>query len=295
MKSTEIVIAGKKKDLGGFSVSRLLPTIQKRSVGPFIFLDHMGPILISQKHKLDVRPHPHIGLSTVTYLFSGSGFHRDSIGSQQIITPGDINWMTAGRGIVHSERTPKEILVSGETSTLHGIQFWVGLPKDLEETDPSFTHYPTKDLPEFTIQGLLECKLLMGEFLNYTSPVKASSRIFFADFKCLTDATASLRFAEKEMAIMCINGQLEVNEQTVPPDSLIVLDTSDLTVLKFTNDTRFIAIGGTPFPEPRYMWWNFVSSRKERIRQAAEDWKNQSMGKVPTETEFIPLPNDPLP
>ena len=295
MNSAEIVIAGNKKDLGGFSVSRLLPTIQKRSVGPFIFLDHMGPMLLSQKNKLDVRPHPHIGLSTVTYLFSGAGLHRDSIGSEQIIQPGDINWMTAGRGIVHSERTPQELLASPTETYIHGMQFWVGLPTDLEETDPSFNHYPKKDLPEFTIQGNLQCKLLMGDFLNYSSPVKASSRIFFADFEALTDATESIRFAEKEMAIMCIEGQLTVNDQIVNADSMIVLDTAGVTYLKFKKGTRFIAIGGEPFPEPRYIWWNFASSRKERIRAAAEDWKNQSMGKVPTETDFIPLPNDPLP
>ena len=255
----------------------------------------MGPILVSQKHKLDVRPHPHIGLSTVTYLFSGAGLHRDSIGSEQIIVPGDINWMTAGHGIVHSERTPQSILESFDETYLHGIQFWVGLPKDQEETNPSFNHYSSKDLPEFTVQGNLQCKLLMGEFLNYTSPVKASSRIFFVDFHALADATESLRFAEKEIAIMCIQGELKVNEQVVAPDSMIVLDTKNVSALIFTKGTRFIALGGEPFPEPRYMWWNFVSSRKERIRQAAEDWKNQSMGKVPTETEFIPLPNDPLP
>ena len=162
MATTEIIIAGKKKDLGGFFVSRLLPTTQKRNVGPFIFLDHMGPIQLSEKNKMDVRPHPHIGLSTVTYLFSGIGLHRDSIGSEQIIHPGDINWMTAGRGIVHSERTPQDVLDRAEQIYLHGIQFWVGLPVHLEETDPAFNHYPSKDLPEFTIQGNLKCKLFNG-------------------------------------------------------------------------------------------------------------------------------------
>lgn len=295
MSSNEVIVVGKKKDLGGFSVSRLLPTVQKRFVGPFIFLDHMGPVLLSHDHKMDVRPHPHIGLSTVTYLFSGIGLHRDSIGSEQIIRPGDINWMTAGRGIVHSERTPKEALESSQHTYLHGVQFWVGLPLQLEETDPAFNHYPSKDLPEFSIHGNLHCKLLLGDFLNYKSPVKASSRIFFVDFQSVTTATESVRFTEREMSIMCIEGDLEVNSQKIAPDSMIILDTSKMTTLRFSKGARFIAIGGEPFPEPRYMWWNLVSSRKDRIRQAAEDWKNQTMGKVPTETEFIPLPNDPLP
>lgn len=255
----------------------------------------MGPILLSEKHKMDVRPHPHIGLSTVTYLFSGIGLHRDSIGSEQIIEPGDINWMTAGRGIVHSERTPEGVLDQPSEIFLHGIQFWVGLPTHLEETEPSFSHYPSKSLPEFALHGKLHCKLLMGDFLSYKSPVKSSSRILFLDFQALTDASDSLQFSESETAIMCISGDLEVNSQKIPSDSMIILDTSIATSLNFRKGTRFIVIGGEPFPEPRYMWWNLVSSRKERIRQAAEDWKNQTMGKVPSETEFIPLPNDPLP
>lgn len=295
MSSKEFVVTGKKKDLGGFSVSRLLPTVQKRFIGPFIFLDHMGPMQVDQKHKLDVRPHPHIGLATVTYLFSGVGLHRDSIGSKQLIQPGDINWMTAGRGIVHSERTPQDVLENLNDQEIHGVQIWVGLPKSQEEIAPSFFHYAKKDLPEFTLQGQLDCKLLLGGFSNYQSHVKTFSKILFVDFVAATSETQTIRFNEEEMAIVCISGELEVNSQIVPPDSMIVLDTDQMTTLKFSEKTRFIAIGGEPFPEPRYMWWNFVSSEKQKIREAADDWKNQKMGLVPGETEFIPLPTDPLP
>ena len=295
MDSKEFVVAGKKKDLGGFSVSRLLPTVQKRSIGPFIFLDHMGPMQVTQNHKLDVRPHPHIGLATVTYLFSGVGLHRDSIGSKQLIEPGDINWMTAGRGIVHSERTPQDVLENLDNQEIHGIQIWVGLPKSQEETAPTFFHHSKKDLPEFSLQGQLNCKLLLGDFNNYQSPVKTFSKILLVDFVATAAETQTIRFNEEEMAILCIKGELEVNSLPVPADSMIVLDTDQITTLKFSEKTRFIAIGGDPFPEPRYMWWNFVSSEKQRIREAADDWKNQKMGKVPDESEFIPLPNDSLP
>jgi redox-sensitive bicupin YhaK (pirin superfamily) len=295
MSSNEFVIAGKKKDLGGFSVSRLLPTVQKRSIGPFIFLDQMGPMPVTKKHKLDVRPHPHIGLATVTYLFSGVGLHRDSLGSKQLIQPGDINWMTAGRGIVHSERTPPEVFENQEHQIIHGIQIWVGLPKSKEEIEPSFFHYPKNDLPDFFLEEKLNCKVLLGAFLDHQSPVKSFSKMLFVDFSAATAASHSIRFNEQEMAIMCIDGELEVNSQSVPPDSMIVLDPEQTTNLKFRENARFIAFGGDPFPEPRYMWWNFVSSEKQRIRDAAENWKNQKMGKVDEESEFIPLPTESLP
>ena len=293
--NTNLIIHGRSRDLGGFSVHRSLPSAQKRAVGPFVFLDHMGPLLVDDTHHLNVRPHPHIGLSTVTYLFEGRGHHRDSLGSNQVIVPGDLNWMTAGSGIVHSERTPEGEISPSAPKHIHGVQIWVGLPAADEECAPSFAHWPSAKLPDFKASAAMAGKVLIGKYQDYTSPVKASSRMLFMDLDVKADTRETLSFDEKEIALFVVKGTATINGEALLADDLIVVADPRNVDLQAAAGTRLVVIGGEPFPEPRYMWWNFVSSRKERIHQAADEWKNQKFAKVLGETEFIPLPNDPLP
>jgi len=295
MLEQDILISGKKKDLGGFTVSRTLPNIKRRHVGPFVFLDHMGPLQVDQEHLMSVRPHPHIGLSTVTYLFSGRGLHRDSLGSKQIISPGDLNWMTAGKGIVHSERTPSEDITANPKKTMHGIQIWVALPTDQEECEPNFIHYPKENLPKFTLSEDLSGKLLIGRHGNTVSPVKTYSPTFFADITVENPVYKTISISEEEIGVFLLEGEATINEQTLSPDDLFLIAKPNEIKIKASQNTRLIFIGGKEFPEPRYIWWNFVSSRRERIREAAEQWQNQALGTVADETDFIPLPSDPLP
>ena len=295
MLEQDILINGKKKDLGGFVVSRTLPNVKRRHVGPFVFLDHMGPLQVDNEHLMSVRPHPHIGLSTVTYLFSGRGLHRDSLGSKQVISPGDLNWMTAGRGIVHSERTPAEDLIANPKKTMHGIQIWVALPVDQEECEPNFMHYPKEDLPKFALSENLSGKLLIGSHGNTTSPVKCYSRTFFADITVEKDVDKTVSIAEEEIGVFLLEGTATINGHELSTDDLLLVAKPNEMKIKASQNTRLIFIGGKEFTEPRYIWWNFVSSRKERIREAADQWKNQLLGQVAEENDFIPLPNDPLP
>ena len=295
MLEQDILISGKKKDLGGFIVSRTLPNVKRRHVGPFVFLDHMGPLQVDHEHLMSVRPHPHIGLSTVTYLFSGRGLHRDSLGSKQIISPGDLNWMTAGRGIVHSERTPAEDISANPKKTMHGIQIWVALPTDQEECEPNFMHYPKDSLPQFTLCEGLSGKLLIGKHENMISPVKTYSPTFFADITVENSVNKTISIAEEELGVFLLEGEATVNEQTLAKDDLLLIANPKQIKIQASQNSRLIFIGGKEFSEPRYIWWNFVSSRRERIRVAAEQWKNQLLGKVAEEDDFIPLPNDPLP
>lgn len=291
----DIVIKGRKRDLGGFSVVRSLPAASRRFVGPFIFLDHMGPMSVTEKQKLDVRPHPHIGLSTVTYLFEGQGFHRDSLGSSQIIRPGELNWMTAGKGIVHSERTPQEVLDADEEQRIHGIQIWVALPKEFEKIEPSFTHYSADQLPQWDVCPGFSGKVLIGEHANLKSPVKTFSKMFFAELRTSSDVSTTLSIDEKELAIFLVEGRATVNSLELEQDDLIVVSDPQQVSLEVSAGTKLALIGGEPLPEKRYIWWNLVASEKEDIHQAAKLWEQQAMGQVPGESEFIPLPSDPLP
>lgn len=295
MLEHDILISGKKKDLGGFMVSRTLPNIKRRHVGPFVFLDHMGPLQVDHEHLMSVRPHPHIGLSTVTYLFSGRGYHRDSLGSKQIISPGDLNWMTAGRGIVHSERTPVEDLSAHPKPTLHGIQIWVALPTDQEECEPNFTHYEKETLPKFTLAENLTGKLLIGSHGGTTSPVKTYSPTFFADITVENSVNNMISISEEEIGVFLLEGEATINDQELTTDDLLLVAKPEQIKIKASKGTRLIFIGGTTFSEPRYIWWNFVSSRRERIREAAGQWEKQLFGTVAEESDFIPLPSDPLP
>lgn len=291
----DLIIPGRKKDLGGFAVHRTIPAAGKRQVGPFVFLDHMGPMNVDTKHLLDVRPHPHIGLATVTYLFSGRGHHRDTLGSSQVILPGDINLMTAGRGIAHSERTPQEDRVDDSGVVFHGVQLWVALPVADEECDPSFAHFSEQQLPSIFLTESSKGKLLIGCHGGINSPVMMRSETLFMDIQASATGEGKVHFEAEEVGLFLVKGECTINGQILKPEDLIVLSDSKNVTIKHSADARIVVIGGEKYPEPRYIWWNFVSSRKERIREAARAWERQEFGKVPSEVDFIPLPKDPLP
>lgn len=288
--SIDYVVPGKQKDLGGFQVHRLLPTAQKRQVGPFVFLDHMGPLQVNDQLKLNVRPHPHIGLATVTYLFEGQAFHRDSLGSQQLLKPGAINLMVAGRGIAHSERTPHEVVV--DIKRQHGVQIWLGLPREFEDSEPAFYHHGSEELPELDVGESTRLRVLMGEILGVHSPVKTFSKTLFLDFQSQKQDSFQINFECAEVAIYLIEGELTINAQSAELHHLYIARHGETVKFGSAPGTRFIVLGGTPFPEKRHMWWNFVSSDPSKIREAAEKWKAQAFPPVPGDNEFIPLPDD---
>ncbi|OFZ30443.1 MAG: hypothetical protein A2622_08550 [Bdellovibrionales bacterium RIFCSPHIGHO2_01_FULL_40_29] len=294
-KNGELIIHSRERDLGGFNVHRVLPYIKKRAIGPFVFLDHMGPMKIDETHVLDVRPHPHIGLATVTYLFEGRGFHRDSIGSKQLIEPGDLNWMTAGRGIVHSERTPTEDRDPNLKKSVHGVQIWVGLPKEHEECEPNFTNWQKDKFPSQSLSEGFTAKLLLGEFQEKASPVPTLWRTLYLDCECKANSNYEFSFGEEEIGFLIVAGSCEIDGHDLKVDDLILVGDPAQVSIKAKTDARVLVIGGKPFPEERFIWWNFVSSSKERIHKAADDWKNNRIGQIEGETEFTPLPETPLP
>jgi redox-sensitive bicupin YhaK (pirin superfamily) len=282
------LLKGHEKDLGGgFVVRRYLPSAVKQAVGPFIFFDHFGPVEVPADADHDVRPHPHIGLATVTYLFEGAMDHRDSLGTYQRIEPGAINWMTAGRGIVHSERTPKDLV--GVPHRTHGLQLWAALPAAHEETEPGFCHTPSSAIPELTVGGA-DIRILIGTAFGQTSPVQTYSQTLYLDVALKAGAELALSDLPAEAAIYPISGALEVDGAALALHNMALLDSADTRRVKATSDARFVVIGGEPLDGHRYMFWNFVSSRKERVVQAGEDWEAQRFPQVPGETERIPLP-----
>jgi redox-sensitive bicupin YhaK (pirin superfamily) len=286
--SVALKLTGHHKDLGGgFMVRRLLPSAQQQSVGPFIFFDHFGPVTEQPETNHDVRPHPHIGLATVTYLFEGAMMHRDSLGSAQRIEPGAINWMTAGRGIVHSERAPEDL--RGTAYVNHGLQLWAALPKEFEETAPGFSHTPAETIPTATVDGAA-VRILIGEAFGKTSPVKTFSKTLYLDVALTAGAPFTLPPLAEQMALYAVDGDLLVDGEPLPMHTLATLSPGSAVQLSANVPTRLVVIGGDALDAHRFMWWNFVSSRKERIVQAGEDWTAQTMGQVPGETEFIPLP-----
>ena len=286
------ILKSHEKDLGGgFVVRRLLPSSVKQTVGPFIFFDHFGPIDVAPDANHDVRPHPHIGLATVTYLFEGAMDHRDSIGSYQRIEPGAINWMTAGRGIVHSERTPSDL--AGQPHRTHGLQLWAALPKANEEDEPSFTHTPQADIPVVTLDGAV-VKVLIGTAFGRTSPVRTYMQTVYLDVALQADQTLRLDGLPAEAAIYPISGTVLVDGVALAPHTMALLESNAVPVITAgTGPAQFVVIGGEPLDGPRFIFWNFVSSSRERLAQAGEDWSAQRMGQVPGETEFIPLPKAP--
>ena len=281
------MLAGHQKDLGGgFLVRRLLPAAARRSVGPFIFFDHFGPSREEPGVNHDVRPHPHIGLATVTYLFEGAMLHQDSIGSHQLIEPGAIIWMTAGRGIVHSERRPESL--RDTTYVNHGLQLWVALPREAEEAEPSFEHTPAAAIPELQLGGAT-VRVLVGEAFGQRSPVHTLAPTLYLDIQLPAGDRFELPPLAPEMALYVVQGELLLDEHAVPTQQMVVLGSESVS-LSASAVTRVVVIGGAPLDGPRHIWWNFVSSRRERIAQAADDWQAQRLGQVPGESEFIPLP-----
>ncbi|CAN5741970.1 pirin family protein [soil metagenome] len=278
-----------QKDLGGgFVVRRLLPSSLRQAVGPFVFFDHFGPITAHPGDNHDVRPHPHIGLSTVTYLFEGAMMHRDSTGVVQRIEPGAINLMTAGRGIVHSERTPKDLL--GHDHRSHGLQLWLAVPAEHEEDAPGFQHVPGNEIPATEIDGVL-VRVLIGEAFGFASPVCTLSPTLYLDlnFPLATGATLGIPAVAEERALYSTDHDFELDGELVPAFTMVVLEPGHEPVLKAPRGGRIVLIGGAPLGH-RFMVWNFVSSRKERIVEAQNDWEAQRFERVPGETEFIPLP-----
>ena len=283
-----LLIEPRLHDLGdGFNVRRLLPFRLRRHVGPFVFFDHMGPAALAPGRGLDVRPHPHIGLATVTYLYEGAIAHRDSLGSEQVIRPGDVNWMTAGRGIVHSERTPAPERAAGHR--VHGIQTWVALPREHEEVEPGFFHHPGATLPQAE-RGGVRLRVIAGTAFGLESPVRVYAPTLYVDLEFLRDDTFVLPPEHVERAIYLVEGEAQVDGTPLPATHMQVLAPGDDVEIAARAGSRVLLCGGAPLDGERTIWWNFVSSSKERIERAKADWLAQRIGQVPGETEFIPLP-----
>lgn len=281
------VIVPRARDLGDFTVRRVLPSGRQQMVGPFIFFDHMGPATFAVSEGMDVRPHPHIGLATVTYLFNGSILHRDSLGSEQLIVPGAINWMLAGKGIVHSERTPYAMRAQAEE--VEGLQLWVALPTDLEETEPAFTHYAAQAIPEKRDAGVYS-RVLAGQYAGLTSPVQTQSPLFYVEVRLDAQAHTVIESNYTERAIYIVSGKLVIDEQEYDAAQMLVLAPGEEIPVTALTDSHFVVLGGEPLDGARHVWWNFVSSRLERIEQAKQDWREKRFPCVPGETEWIPLP-----
>ncbi|HTV79236.1 MAG TPA: pirin family protein [Steroidobacteraceae bacterium] len=283
-------LPGHEKDLGGgLRVSRLLPSFGRRTIGPFVFMDHFGPLIVAPQMNIDVRPHPHIGLATVTYLFDGAIMHRDSLGSAQRIAPGAINWMSAGGGIVHSERTPEDL--RAVSHALHGLQLWVGLPQALEESAPRFTHASAEELAAFPMESA-EIRVLVGEAFGHASPVEAASPTLFLSLRLRARKPFRLPVLAAEMAVYPVEHDIRVEGTALGVHTLGVLPNTQGHRLDCAEDCTVVVIGGAPLEGPRFLLWNFVSSSKARLRQAAEDWQEQRMPTVAGDPERIPLPRN---
>jgi redox-sensitive bicupin YhaK (pirin superfamily) len=286
--SIAFTITGHEKDLGGgFKVLRLLPSAQRQSVGPFLFFDHFGPVTVQPEDNFDVRPHPHIGLATVSFLFEGAMEHKDSLGSVQVIHPGAINWMTAGRGIVHSERRPAAL--RSQVHTNHGIQLWAALPPEHEETDPTFVHTPQAAIPQVKVDDA-EIGILIGAAFGAISPVAVLMPTLYLDIRFAAAGSLELPPVADELAVYPIDREIHIDDVAVPARTLAVLAPRQPVRIRADGPARIVAIGGAALTQHRHMWWNFVSSRKERIDQASADWRAQRMGTIASDPEFIQLP-----
>jgi len=283
-----LVLRSRDRDLGGFSVRRVLPAIERRLVGPFVFWDHMGPATFEPAHGLDVRPHPHIGLATVTYLFEGEIVHKDTLGSDQSIQPGAVNWMVAGRGIAHSERTSPRARREG--SRVHGIQSWVALPLDLEETAPSFEHHPAGSIPEATLDGV-RLRVLAGAAYGLKAPARILSPTFYVEAELSAAMRIALPQEYEERAAYVVEGAVVADGRTIHAGEMVVAAPGIDCVILGEQRSRVMLLGGARLDGPRHVWWNFVSSSEERIEQARRDWKEGRFGKIAgDDVEFIPLP-----
>ncbi|TPL22818.1 MULTISPECIES: pirin family protein [unclassified Mesorhizobium] len=284
----ELMVIPNAKDIGGFQVRRALPTAKRRLVGPFIFFDRMGPAILRAGQALDVRPHPHIGLSTVTYLFDGRIRHRDSLGTEMVIEPGDVNLMTAGRGIVHSERTPEEL--RGAPMSISGLQTWLALPDGKEDVAPVFENTAVARLPDIDAEGV-SGRIVIGDFQGLRSPVRADSETLYADLRLAPGASVKIPADAEERAIYTLEGEVSISGDVFPAERLLVFRPGDEIVVSSQAGAHFMLFGGASLGSKRYIWWNFVSSSKERIEQAKQEWKTGRFDIVPgDEEEFIPLP-----
>ncbi|MEL7114703.1 MAG: pirin family protein [Pseudomonadota bacterium] len=290
VNAVETLIVPRAVDLGEMTVRRALPSVKRQMVGPFIFFDQMGPAEFLTNEGIDVRPHPHINLSTLTYLFEGQILHRDSLGTEIAIEPGAVNWMSAGRGIVHSERTREDKKASGQR--LFGLQTWMALPLDKEESDPKFAHHRATDLPIIVAEGI-SARLITGEAFGARSPLIAASETLYADIQLAEGATAPIDPITEERALYTISGTIEIAGDQFEPGQLLILKPGDRITVHAKSKARVMLFGGAPMEGPRYIWWNFVSSRLERIEQAKEEWARGRFETVPgDEEEFIPLPEN---
>jgi len=289
MSAVARVIEGRRRDLGGFSVRRLLPAPRMQTVGPFIFFDHMGPAVFSAGGGVDVRPHPHIGLATVTYLYDGAFMHRDSLGTAQVIRPGDVNWMVAGRGIVHSERTPPELRGVDGGARAHGIQTWVALPREHEAAEPSFAHHPAASLPEIRGRGCV-LRVIAGEAWGRRAPARVFSPTLYVDATFETAGSLEIPAEHLERAAYVAEGEVEIEGQRYSPGQMVVFEPGGAALIVAVAAARLMLLGGAPLDGPRELWWNFVASSRERIEQAKADWREQRFAPVPGDPERMPLP-----
>lgn len=289
MSDSALVIPPRLHDLGdGFVVRRLLPFRLRRHVGPFVFFDHFGPVDLAPGRGMDVRPHPHIGLATVTYLYEGAIGHRDSLGSDQVIRPGDVNWMTAGRGIVHSERTPSPERSAGHR--LHGVQTWLALPLASEDADPEFHHHAAASLPEDERDGV-RLRVIAGDAFGMESPVRVYSPTLYVDARFESGRRFAFDSEHAERAVYPIDGEILLNGEPMEPHAMHVLAPGATVELSARTAARALLLGGAPLDGERLLWWNFVASSAGRIERAKADWAAQRFGRVPGDTEFIPLPD----
>lgn len=290
MSNINLIIEERPADIGNFLVGRLLPFRGKRMVGPFIFIDHMGPAALSDHENMDVGPHPHIGLSTLTYLFEGSIMHRDSLGTAIEIKPGQVNWMTGGKGIVHSERTPEYLRHTDKF--LHGLQIWVALPKELEQMEPSFHHSNEEDLPAWS-EGDIHYKLVAGEAFGKKSPVPVYSPLFMLEIKNQGDTNQLISLGDAlhgEAGMYILQGGVETDSEVHEPKRILVAKDTKLCSFTMQPHTTVYIFGGEPFPEERFIYWNFVATSQELIEDAKQRWTDQTFPKIEGETGFVPLP-----
>jgi hypothetical protein len=284
--SSVLTLKARDRNIGPFQVRRLLPAAQRQAVGPFLFFDHFGPLELARPADIDVRPHPHIGLSTVTYLFEGAMVHRDSVGAVQGIEPGAVNWMTAGRGIVHSERAPE---AASPPLRTHGLQLWTGLPRAREEAEPSFAHTPASQIPSLAL-GSAHVRVLVGRAWGAESPVATVMETLYLDIALPANGELAIPPLAAERALYGVDNPFEIDGTACEPYAMAVLEAGATVRVRAAAPARMVLIGGEPLDGHRFIWWNFVSSRKERIAEASDLWAKQQMGRIPGESEWIPLP-----
>lgn len=289
MSNVSLIIEERSANIGNFKVGRLLPFREKRMVGPFAFIDHMGPEEMSANENMDIPPHPHIGLSTLTFLFEGSVMHKDSLGTEVEIKPGQVNWMTAGKGIVHSERTPQYL--RGTEKKMHGLQIWIALPKNLEDMEPNFFHADETEIPAWEHDGI-SYKLIAGETMGRKSPVPVYSPLYYLELKSKERQTVSIgKDLFGESALYILEGSISSEGNTYAPKHILIANNSSLCEFEMEANTTIYIFGGEPFAEERFIYWNFVASSRERIEEAKKQWLDQAFPPVPGETEFVPLPD----